>query len=71
MSIEMSGAGYGCAALEVMKKEKVSQGSMRVGRVEETPDRTSVLPLVHQLAVKVRPNEALIPAVGWMVARRF
>jgi hydrogenase expression/formation protein HypE len=31
------------AALDVMKKVEVSQGSVRVGRVEETPGRTVVL----------------------------
>jgi hydrogenase expression/formation protein HypE len=31
------------AALEVMKKEEVSQGAVRVGRVEESPGRTVVL----------------------------
>jgi hydrogenase expression/formation protein HypE len=31
------------AALEVMKKADVSQGSVRVGNVEETPGRTVVL----------------------------
>jgi len=31
------------AALEVMKKVEVSQGAVRVGRVEETPGRTVVL----------------------------
>ena len=31
------------AALEVMKKVEVSQASVRVGKVEETPGRTVVL----------------------------